>query len=636
MSFAKVRLVSGRAFFCPGFEDASASSASFRAFSIRLRGAALSVRIWGMTQNGAERKKFSWGSMRPYLKGGRVCLYTGLFLGLVDAAAQASVPMFFRYALNAVQQDAAAFMHGGFWPMLWLGAALMIVFLPGAYFFHVLSTVGFMRFCRNLQVALYRHVLRMSVDFFQRYRVGEINARLNSDVEAVVNAAGFVMTIVWGPALLIYSIVMMLMINAQLALICIAMLLAIAAMTLVALPPLRRWHRQVRDASGEVSSAVTEYVGIFGLLKAYSREDYAEMQVRGKSDDLLSQREKAAKWQNAFTDAMQTVTRFVAPLAILFIGAAWIYKGALKAGDLAAFWGYWLQLSGVVQGLVFTFSGLMGSVAAMDRLAAFFAEQPLVKDPENPKKLENVRGNIEFRNVRFRYPVSDAGEGPVLTGLNLKIAAGERLALVGPSGAGKSTILSLVLRFHDPDEGTVLLDGEPLSSYAQRDLHAQMGIVLQESLFFAGTIAENLRLGKPGASDDEMWNALDAANAGGFVRELPQGLATILGERGAKLSGGQKQRLAIARLFLKDPRIVLFDEPTSALDSESESHIKDAITRLFAGRTSITVAHRLSTVRDAARIVVIDRGAIVAEGKHEELRMSCKLYDELCRRQGVA
>jgi ABC-type multidrug transport system fused ATPase/permease subunit len=574
--------------------------------------------------------------MRPMLAGGRLCLYSGIVLGLVDAAAQSCIPLFFREVLNSVQTDAAAFMDGGFWNLLLLGVALMLLFLPGAYFFHVLTTIGVMRFCRNLQVRLYRHVLRLSMDFFQRFKVGEINSRLNTDVEAVANGAAFVMMFAWGPALLIYSAAMMWWINAPLAILCIAMLAAVALMTAAALPKLKKWNRDVRDASGEVSATITEYVGITGLLKAYSREDFAEERVRERSDDLLQQREKVTRWQNAFTDLMQTVTRFVAPLAILFVGAAWISGGKLMAGDLAAFWGYWLQLSGVVQGMVFTFSGMMGSVAAMDRLAAFFAEQPLVKDPENPRPIVGVRGEIELRDVSFRYPLADAEEGPVLRDMSLRIREGEKLALVGPSGAGKSTILTLLMRFHDPDAGQVLLGGHPLGEFLQKDLHSQMGIVLQESVFFAGTIADNLRLGLPGATHEQMWAALEAANAADFVRDLPRGLEAVLGERGAKLSGGQKQRLAIARLFLKDPKIVMFDEPTSALDAESEQHIKQAMRRLFEGRTSITVAHRLSTVRDADRIIVIDKGAIVAEGSHDQLRQSCPLYDKLCTAQGVA
>ena len=574
--------------------------------------------------------------MRGMLVGGRRYLYVGLLLGLVDAGAQSSVPLFFRYVLNEIQLDATAFMDGGYRKLLFWGVLLMVVFLPGAYFFHVLTTIGVMRFCRNLQVRLYRHVMQMSMDFFHRYHVGEINARLNNDVEAVSNGAAFLMALTWGPALLVYSIAMMFWIDVQLTLVCLAMLVAIGVMTYLALPKLKKWNRDVRDASGNVSSVITEYVGISSLLKAYSREDFSVAQVKAQSDNLLSQREKVTRWQNAFTDAMQTLTRFVAPLAILFIGAVWIYRQKLLAGDLAAFWGYWLQLSGVVQMIVFTFSGMMGSVAAMDRLGAFFDEQPLVKDPEKPRPMENVRGELELSHIDFHYPAVGDEEGPVLRDVNLKIAQGERIALVGPSGAGKSTILSLLLRFHDPDKGAVMLDGHPLSEYAQKDIHSQMGIVLQESLFFAGTVADNLKLGKPDATESEMWSALECANAADFVRETPKGLNTMLGERGAKLSGGQKQRLAIARLFLKGPRIVMFDEPTSALDSESESHIKEAIARLFTNRTSITVAHRLSTVRDADRIIVIDKGRIIAEGKHDDLRRTCPLYDELCAKQGIA
>jgi ABC-type multidrug transport system fused ATPase/permease subunit len=582
------------------------------------------------------RRKFGWRDINGMLVGGRRYLYVGLLLGLVDAAAQSSVPLFFRYVLNEIQLNAEGFMNGGYWRLLFWGILLMVVFLPGAYFFHVFSTIGVMRFCRNLQIQLYRHVLCMSMDFFHRYHVGEINARLNTDVEAIANGAGFLMMLTWGPALLLYSVVMMFWIDVPLTLVCVAMLAMIGLLTYLALPKLKKWNREVRDASGNVSSVITEYVGISGLLKAYSREDFAEAQVKAQSDNLLNQREKVTKWQNAFTDAMQTLTRFVAPLAILFIGAVWIYEKRLLAGDLAAFWGYWLQLSGVVQGIVFTFSGMMGSLAAMDRLRAFFDEQPLVKDPEKPLAVDHIRGELELSHVDFHYPSVGDEEGPVLYDVNLKIAQGERVALVGPSGAGKSTILSLLLRFQDPDKGAVLLDGHSLSEYAQRDLHLQMGIVLQESLFFAGSVADNLRLGKPDASPSEMWSALECANAAEFVRDMPKGLETLLGERGAKLSGGQKQRLAIARLFLKNPRIVMFDEPTSALDSESESHIKEAINRLFTNRTSITVAHRLSTVRDADRIIVIDKGRIMAEGRHDALRKSCSLYDELCAKQGLA
>jgi ATP-binding cassette subfamily B protein len=215
------------------------------------------------------------------------------------------------------------------------------------------------------------------------------------------------------------------------------------------------------------------------------------------------------------------------------------------------------------------------------------------------------------------------------------VRAGENLAIVGPSGAGKSTLLTLLLRFHDPDSGRVLLDGVDVREFGQRELRSHFGIVMQESLFFAGTVADNLRLARPDCSERQMWDALEAANAAEFVRELPNGIETTLGERGAKLSGGQKQRLAIARVFLKDPEVVLFDEPTSALDAQSELHIKDAMKRLLKGRTSITVAHRLATILDADRIIVLQRGQIIAEGTHDTLRSGDGLYADLCRKQGL-
>ena len=560
-------------------------------------------------------------------------LVFGLALGTLDAAAQASLPLFFRYVLNRVQIDAADFVGNGLWPTLWIGLGLLLVFLPIAYYFHVLTTVAVMRFCRNLQVELYAHVQRLSMDFFQRFRVGEINSRLNSDMESLAGGAGLLAALAWAPSLLVYSLVMMFWIDWRLAVVSTVLLTATGVSTYCMMPRMKRWNRNVRDASGEVSATVTEYVGIYSLLKAYSREDFAESRVRLKSDMLLRRREEVTRWQSAYMDIMQTFTRFVGPFMILFVGAYWIHGGSLLAGDLAAFWGYWLQLSGVAQGIVFSFSGLMGSIAALDRVFGFFNETPRVQDPAEPQLVGDSVGSIEFRGVSFRYPLEE--DGPVISGLDLRIEPGERLALVGPSGAGKSTLLALLLRFYDPDEGSVLFDGVDLRSFAQGEYRKTLGVVMQESLFFAGSIGDNLRLAKPECSDAEIWAALEAANAAEFVREMPGGLDTALGERGAKLSGGQKQRLSIARVFLKDPMLVMFDEPTSALDGQSERHIKDAMKRLLEGRTSITVAHRLSTVADADRIVVMDRGRIVAQGKHEELKLTCPLYADLCAKQGL-
>ena len=583
--------------------------------------------------------RFSWRDINRFLKGSRLLFVFGFVLGMVDAAAQCAVPVFFRFVINSIESDAALFVREQLGWTIGAGVVLLVLFLPAAYFFHVFFFVSVMRFCRNLQVELYRHVQRLSVDFFQRFQVGEINARLNGDIETICGSAGMLSFIlVWGPGMIIYSFTMMFLINVELAVIALVMLVLVSTITAWAMPSLKRWNREVRDASGQVSATITEYVGLYGLLKAFSREDHAERRVSRMSDDLLHSRERLTWLQNLFTDFMQTLTRFVAPLAILFVGALWISEGNLRTGDLVAFWGYWLQLGGLATGLVMAFSALMATIASLDRVIAFFRESPMVVDLDQPLDLGEVRGHLEFRDVAFKYPVFGSGEeeGPVLRSIRLTIRAGEKVAIVGPSGAGKTSLLMLAMRFYDPDEGAILLDGIDIRDVKQGDLRSRLGMVMQESLFFAGSIKDNLLLARPDASEKDCWAALEAANAAGFVREFTGGLATELGERGARLSGGQKQRLAIARAFLKDPAILLLDEPTSALDAKSEQHVKEALNRLLKGRTSIIVAHRLSTVVDSDRIVVMEKGQILAVGTHESLQKECPLYAGLCRAQGLA
>ena len=583
--------------------------------------------------------RFSCRDINRFLKGSRLLFAAGVALGMMDAAAQCAVPVFFRFVINSIESDAALFVGEQLGWTIGAGIALLVLFLPAAYFFHVFFFVSVMRFCRNLQVELYRHVQRLSVDYFHRFQVGEINARLNGDIETICGSAGMLSFIlVWGPGMIIYSFTMMFIINAKLAWLALVMLVAVSAITAWAMPSLKRWNREVRDASGQVSATITEYVGLYGLLKAFSREDHAEQRVSRMSDDLLHSRERLTWLQNLFTDFMQTLTRFVAPLAILFVGAVWISEGNLRTGDLVAFWGYWLQLGGLATGLVMAFSALMATLASLDRVIAFFRESPMVVDSDHPLALGEIQGHLEFRDVGFKYPVYGSGEeeGPVLRDIRLSIGAGEKVAIVGPSGAGKTSLLMLAMRFYDPDEGSIILDGIDIREVKQGDLRRRLGMVMQESLFFSGTIRDNLLLAKPEASEVECWAALEAANAAGFVREFPSGLSTELGERGARLSGGQKQRLAIARAFLKNPSVLLLDEPTSALDAKSEQHVKDALNRLLKGRTSIIVAHRLSTVIDSDRIVVMDKGRILAVGNHATLQHECPLYEGLCRAQGLA
>lgn len=558
----------------------------------------------------------------------------GLALGIFDAVSQSAVPMLFRYVLNELQKDPVYFVQEQIVPILVVSTGIISIFFAAAYFFHVLTSVGAARFARHLQVKLYEHIQRLGVDFFHRNEVGEVTARLNGDIDALHGGMGMVSGILWGVVMLAQCLAMMFWIEWRLALLFIVLSLVVTALSHFWMPRIKRLNREVRDASGDISARVTEYIGLMTLIKSFSREDVTARRVRFYSDAVRKKREKLTWQQFLFFDTMQVLVRFVAPLLLLFVGAVMLSKDNLLIGDLVAFWGFWLLMGGTLSSIITQAASLFALTASVDRIAEFFREVPAIKDKPDAIALGRVKGDIRFVNVSFRYP-NDRG-GPVLNNINLTIKPGTSVALVGPSGAGKSTLMQLLLRFYDPIEGSIFLDGTDLRNLQQKSLRERVGVVLQDSIFFAGTIADNLRLSKPDATEEEMREALRMANALEFVEESEKGLETNLGERGSRLSGGQKQRLSIARVFLKNPTILLFDEATSALDAVSERLVKEALDRLRSGRTTITVAHRLSTVIDADQLVVFDKGHIVGQGTHTELVATCPLYRSMAENQGLA
>jgi ATP-binding cassette subfamily B protein len=313
-------------------------------------------------------------------------------------------------------------------------------------------------------------------------------------------------------------------------------------------------------------------------------------------------------------------------------GALDVQAGRLSGGTIAAFVLTGGLVAGAFGALTEVYGELLRGAGAAGRLAELLTEQAEIRAPAQPKPLpEPARGALEFRNVTFRYPTRR--EVCALEDFSLSVRPGERLAVVGPSGAGKSTLFQLALRFYDPEGGAVLIDGVPLPEADPGDLRARIAVVPQETVIFAASARDNLRYGRWTASDDELWAAAEAANAAEFLHKLPQGFDTFMGEGGARLSGGQRQRLAIARAILRDAPLLLLDEATSALDAESERLVQASLERLMENRTTMVIAHRLATVRAADRIVVMDGGAIVEQGSHEELQSASGLYARLARLQ---
>ena len=582
-----------------------------------------------------DKQRTRWHGLRRlavFLGSARRRFYAGLGLGVADAACQSLVPQFFRYVINGLERDAATFMARNFWPTLVVGLLLATVFFTSAYFFHLWGSIGMAHFIRNLQVALYSHIQGLSQDFFQRSRVGEVTARLNGDLEVVSSAP--IQGVVWVLPLAIFSLVGMLTINLPLAGMFLLLAVVLGWVMHRWLPEIRRRNREVRDATGWVNALMTEYIAVNPLIKTLAREEVASATIARHSDDVRLRKEKLYAKQFQITDTLQTLIKFLAPMILIFAGATMIARGRLSAGDLVAFWGYWIIMGGALGMILNTSTQLFSLLGAADRIAEFFAERPSVQEPATPRPLGVVRGEIRLEQVVFRYPGSPTA-APVLQGISLRVPAGQRLALVGPSGSGKSTLLQLLLRFYDPVEGIIRLDGIALPELAQSDLRSRIGMVMQESVFLSDSIRANLKLVRQEADDRQIWQALEQACAADFVADLPYELDTPLGERGVRLSGGQRQRLSLARVFLKDPPVVLLDEATSALDSATEALLQETLARLLANRTSITVAHRLATVYRAERIVVLDQGTVVAEGQHEDLVQDCPLYRKLCATQGL-
>jgi ABC-type multidrug transport system fused ATPase/permease subunit len=568
-----------------------------------------------------------WGHLGPHRR-----LYViGLLLGVVDAVCQVCVPMFFREVLNQLQVSSAGFMEHWFWPTLIAGVVLTVVFFPAAFFFHVLVSVAVTRLMRDLRTSLYQHVQNLSADFFHRRKIGEINQRLNNDIDTVSSAGYTMMGIVWHVGCLLFAMAMMFWIDWRLASLFLVLMLAVTVWSNQWLPKIRSMNRSVRDAVGEVSATITEFIGLNELIKSYTREDFAEARIHHHSNIVRKKTEHLIWQQNIFGDIMQVLMRFMAPLLLLFVGTWLLTRSYMRIGDLVAFWGFWLLMGGAITGIIQMFTNIFAGLASADRVFDFFDERPLVEDKPSSIALAEVRGEVAFEDVVFRYPTES--DAVVLDHVSFTVPVGRRIAIVGPSGAGKSTILQLIMRFYDPAAGRVAIDGHDLRGLTQASLRANVGMVMQDSMFFAGTIEANLRLANEDATSVQMLQALQYANALEFVNAMPNGLRTMIGERGTRLSGGQKQRLSIARVFLKNPPILLFDEATSALDSMAERQVQAAMEKLMKGRTTIIVAHRISTIQSADEILVIQKGVITGRGSHDQLLETSALYRELCRHQ---
>jgi ABC-type multidrug transport system fused ATPase/permease subunit len=557
-----------------------------------------------------------------------------LFLVFVDAFFQASIPALTGYVIDQLRVDAQAFVRTQL-PWLVLGVLVAaVLFYAVAYTQHYLAQRIGNGAGVSFQVGLYNHLQRLGADFYQRNHVGEITSRLTNDInQGVMPLYTQFMATTWAISMVIVSCFWVAMHSIQLLAVFVVVGAVMIVISRTMKTRIQRLNREVRDESGRINARITEDVSANALIRAFAQEQAFSENIRRHSAVFLTKVLRTARLTTLFSDVMNAFLSILAPGALLLVGA-FLVGSSITIGALVTAVQGWQKVAGPLSMILNNLNVFYAALASMDRIFEFFHETPLVQDGPGAKPLRVEAGGVALEGVTFHYP-GDEGS-VVLRDLSLRVPARTSVALVGESGAGKSTITQLMLRFYDPQQGRITIDGQDIRQVTQESLRRQIGFVMQETILLSGSIRDNLLFAKPGASTKEMINALKQAEAWEFVKQLPQGLDTMLGERGARLSGGQKQRLSIARVFLKNPAIVVFDEATSALDTITEKQIQQTMQKLFKDRTAVIIAHRLSTIVDCDTIVLLDQGRIIGSGPHDQLLDTCPRYRELCRKQTIS
>lgn len=557
-------------------------------------------------------------------------LVIGTLIALTAAsAATLTIPVAVRQMIDlGFSGDRAALVHQYFAALM--GVALILALATAARFFFV-SWLG-ERVVADLRRDVYSHMIGMSPEFFETTRTGEVLSRLTTDTTLIQNVVGSGASIALRNSfLLIGGMTMLVITSPKLTGLVFVFVPLVVAPIIILGRRVRGLSRDSQDRIADSSAIAGETLDAVTTVQAFTQETTERQRFATAVEhafDVAMRRISA----RALMTALVITLVFGAVVGVLWIGASAVLSGNMTGGTLGQFVLYAVFVAGAVGALSEVWGELQRAAGATERLMELLGAQSTIATVDDPVPLPaQARGATSFEAVSFAYP--SRLDEPVIDKLDLKIEPGETVALVGPSGAGKSTIFQLLLRFYDPVSGRITVDGVDITRAAPTDIRARMAIVPQETVIFSANARENIRYGRPEASDAEVWAAAEAAQAVEFIEKLPEGLDTFLGEKGVRLSGGQRQRIAIARAILRDPALLLLDEATSALDAESELLVQRGLDRLIADRTTLVIAHRLATVLNADRIIVMEAGKIVATGTHDELIAQGGLYARLAQLQ---
>ena len=535
---------------------------------------------------------------------------------IVGTFAMAGLDLIFPVVVRELIHDVlpAGDMH-----RLFIGSGILLVLYiinfaiqyAVQYYGHVMSA----SIEHDMRRDLFAHIEKLSFHYFDNEKTGQLLSRITSDVTEIseLSFRGPNDVLLCG-VIMAGTLVVMFVMNWQLALLIGALLIAKSIHTVKVNKQMKSAFRQNRKKAGEVSARAEESLSGIRLVKAFAQESFELDRFEEKSRELRDTRFASNKLIAYFSGGINFFTNFI-NVAVILAGGWMINEGTLALSDFVAFLLYVNIFMRPVFRLTILAEVYQRGMAGFHRFEEIMHTEPSIEDPEKPVMLPSVKGDIDFKDLSFGY---DPGH-LILHDLDFEIPAGKTAAFVGETGAGKSTLVSLLLRFYEPTKGEVMLDGRPLSAFRQQDLRRKIGIVQQDVFLFGDTIAENIAYGRENATKEEIEEAARLAAADDFIRQLPNGYETKVGERGVKLSGGQKQRIAIARVFLKNPPVVIFDEATSALDTQTEKKVQKTLDELAKNRTTIIIAHRLSTVRNADVIYVLDHGRLIERGSHDEL-----------------